>query len=127
MVFNIDCARTILLTIEDFNTPCKISLDELAEAIPQFSQNELAYCCTKLYEGGLLNVTFVNMLGSGRQIKTVNDITYSGHSFLENIRNDENYSKVKTALRKIGSSSLSIVPQVAALIIEEKISAYFKR
>ena len=46
-------------------------------------------------------------------IQYITELTFSGHNFLENIKNDNNWNKIKQKLNKIGSYSLDIIKEVA--------------
>lgn len=59
------------------------------------------------------------------KIDKVNDITYAGHQFLANIRDDKIWKGVKGIARKIGSTSLEAFTQIASNVITELIKAQF--
>ena len=50
------------------------------------------------------------------------DITYFGHEFIEQIKDDNNWNKVKDVAKKVGSSSIDILLQIAAGVLTNKIN-----
>jgi hypothetical protein len=45
-------------------------------------------------------------------------LTPSGHQFLADIREDTNWNKVKSVLKKVGSFSISAITQAAAGVVQ---------
>lgn len=54
MKLDINCVRDILLTIESINYPVCIPRKEFCSRINNYSENEIEYCCLKLYEGNYI-------------------------------------------------------------------------
>lgn len=52
------------------------------------------------------------------------DITYFGHEFIEQIKDDNNWKKVKDVAKKVGSSSIDILLQIATGVLTNKINNY---
>ena len=52
----------------------------------------------------------------------IRDLSPKAHEFLANIRNDNNYKNIiEIAAKKIGSTTLSVIQQVASIYIQKKI------
>ena len=114
MKFDPNCVREILLTLEDQPYGTCLSIPALASSIKEFQEDEISYCCLKLAEADCIDITTVNMTGSlVPGIKSVNDITFSGHEFLNNIRDDNNWNKIKGISSSIGFASLKVVSAIA--------------
>lgn len=108
MRLNPDCMRDILLVAED-HLPLNDSLPmtDLISLLPNYSEDELTYTCLKLKEGGFLKI-FDIPVNRGFIVNEIQQLTYEGHQFLENIRDQSTWNKVKQKLPLLGSSSLFI-------------------
>lgn len=115
MKLNEDCIRDLLLYLEDmldYDNPTKIYSLELKE----YTTEELTYTAERLLEGGLINCS-VNPLDGGMPYIVVNSITYAGHQFLDNIRDNKVWKKTKEILSKFESVSVDIISETAAKVI----------
>jgi len=126
MKFDPNCVREILLTLEDQPYGTCLSIPALASSIKEFQEDEISYCCLKLAEADYIDITTVNMTGSlVPGIKSVNDITFYGHEFLNNIRDDGIWKNVKSVASQIGSTSISSLSQIATSVLSELIRNHF--
>lgn len=126
MRLNIDCVRNILLVIEDQPLGHYLSGAELVEKLPTYSPDDVTYCCIKLHEAGFLSVIHASTLTrSYPQIVEIRDISYQGHQFLENIRKEETWTKVKGAGSKVGSFSLDVLKEIAKQFVLSEIRTLF--
>lgn len=125
MILNPDCVRDILLTVESKEFGAIITLNNLMDDLPQYSESELHYTCLKMSEGNLLDILPVKCLGSNMPgIKYINSITYYGHEFLENIKSDTAWNKTKEIAKTVGSYSLSTLGTIASNVITELINKH---
>lgn len=101
MKLNVDCLRSILLSVEDKSFGKTMSIDDLQELLPSYSNDDLCYCVLKLHEAGFLNVNLVTMGQSiNPGIKSIGELTITGHEFLENIRPENVWEKKPNIQRK---------------------------
>lgn len=112
MRLNIDCVRDIMLAVEEKPYKQTYTVSKLSEYLP-YTEDEIEYCCYKLYEASFLELIVVNTCSSGYAIKSINELTYSGHEFLESIRPKSVWKKTKHVLAEIGSFSLSLAEEIA--------------
>lgn len=121
MRLNPDCMRDVLLVVED-HLPLNDSLPmtDLISLLPNYSEDELTYTCLKLKEGGFLNI-FDIPVNRGFIVYEIQQLTYEGHQFLENIRDQSTWNKVKQKLPLLGSSSVQAIMSVASQVILEKL------
>lgn len=119
MKLNIDCVRDVLLLIEEqpFNT--ELGIKSISERLPNYSVDELEYTCLKLNEGGYIKaVTMSTLEFVSPRIISVQELTYAGHQFIDNIRNDYVFDETKTQIANtVGSASMNIISNVASTII----------
>lgn len=113
MRFDPEIARNILLAVEETEAnqrPKDINL-------PEVPQDTLVEHIELLNEAGLLEATLVpSGMGGQRYIYArVKRLTYAGHQFLADARNDSVWQKtVATVKEKGGSISVSVLTQLLA-------------
>lgn len=132
MKLNMDCVRTVMLCVEDhtdFDHYCYFIhyartdiLDMIGEdpvdppayqveLEGKFDNDDILYAIKYCAESGLI----VLFPGSSPEQYRVNikELTPSGHNFLENIRADTNWAKVKSTAQKAGSFSVDVILGIA--------------
>lgn len=111
-----NCVRDLLLYIEK-NLPYGYSLNINETVIDNYTSEELLYTSEKLIEADFLVGeirTFVDTTIPNIQIHS---ITWTGHQFLDNIRDDGVWKETKNIVGKFSSVSLGILSNVAAQVI----------
>ena len=130
MKLNYDCLRMVLTEIENFQSIDEnlkyqdMTLDDMIKAIPDFSKNDIAYVTLKAKEAGLIHANIMN--ADGRIYACIyTSLTYDGHQFLDNVRNDNIWAKTKSIAKEIGCTSLksliSISEKVISTIIQTQL------
>ncbi|MEF2608233.1 MAG: DUF2513 domain-containing protein [Faecalicoccus sp.] len=114
-----DLVRLVLLEIED-KTTIKDDLQISDFSIPNYSNEEITYTIQKLNEAGYINAKIKSFIGGS--VFFVDSLTWDGHQFLDNIRDDNVWDKTKGILSKFSSASLSIASDVAANVITKLIN-----
>lgn len=127
MKLNYDCVRSVLLTVEKSKTiDEELNLNPLAvetifEQLPKYEDSEILYTIEKLKEAGYINAAL--HFAAGHFIDgAVSSITYSGHEYLDNIREPEVWRKVKTMLKNAGAITLPLISQAAQLLIGSQLT-----
>ena len=127
MKLNYDCVRSVLLTVEKSKTiDEELNLNPLAvetifEQLPKYEDSEILYTIEKLKEAGYINAAL--HFAAGHFIDgAVSSITYSGHEYLDNIREPEVWKKVKTMLKNAGAITLPLISQAAQLLIGSQLT-----
>lgn len=114
---DMDLIRRILLEAEQDDSDQGLS-DFL---IPGYSADQIGYHVNLLKNAGLIeaNIGFDNgsvKVGS----YDINHMTFAGHDFLDDIRNDSVWVRVQEKLAKVGGdASLEVVRTLAAQIVLE--------
>lgn len=122
MKLNLECVRDILITIENHNSPMNMYTDEFCSLLPHYKQQEIIYCCEKLYEGNYLNLDYIYLPTSSKPIlRGICDLTFQGHEFLGDIKLDSNWEKLSTIFRKGSSASFKTITNVAIALGTEAI------
>lgn len=114
MKYDLDCVRNILLAIESMEYGKEIKISDLSKALPKYSTEELNYNCLKLYEARFIDCLiakdFSMVVGT---VVSIKEITYNGHIFIGNIRNNKIWDKTKAVAKKLGTVSLHMVGSIA--------------
>lgn len=114
-----DCVRDLLLYLEENLTYNKnISINNLT--LKNYSQEELIYCAEKLIEADYLTCTKAS--GYQPPLIVANSITYNGHQFLDNIRDDGVWKETKNIASTVSSTSLKVIENIASNVITNIIS-----
>src|SRR5687768_2047306 len=93
-----DLVRKILLKTEELSTPSS-HLDP--DAVHGFDAENVSYHIKLMGQAGLLEVTHVGgVLGQLHYL--ANSLTWEGHEFLDKIRRDTMWNKIKGTLREKG-------------------------
>lgn len=121
MKLNLDCMRDILLVIEQCGYQEMPSFQKVVNSLPGYSIDDISYSCEKLYEAEFIDAIQKNHIRGQCPIIKIRNITYSGHQFLDDIRNDNNWGKIKEIASSIGSTSVNAISQIAASVISAAI------
>lgn len=119
MRLDIDCVRNVLYTVE--NHTDGINFFELNETNYKNYHllTEYNFIIVRYHVKQLINGGFISEAGAvGNQILII-DLTWNGHQFIENIRNDNNWNKIKNIAKKAGSFSISLLAEIAAQVVAQ--------
>ena len=119
MKINYDCVRALLLCLEnelqfdDEFRYLELKFDKVCKLIPDYIPQDIAYSTLMLLEADLIipgDNKFNGAIYTG--------ITFEGHQYLDSIRSDKVWNKIKKKLSTEGVSlTLQIVKNVATSII----------
>nr|DAU57298.1 MAG TPA: MarR family transcriptional regulator, transcription factor, TRANSCRIPTION REGULATOR.05A [Caudoviricetes sp.] len=119
MKLNHECVRDLLLYLED-NLSYNKSISINSLTLKSYSQEELIYCAEKLIEANYLICTKAD--GYQPPLIVARSITYSGHQFLDNIRDNTVWKETQNILSKVTSTSLSFASNIASQVLSNIIS-----
>lgn len=120
MKLNHDCVRDLMLLAEEkLNMKNFIRCSNLN--LDPYSKQELIYTAAKLIEADLLEGKYSRYI-DGDCDATIQSITWAGHEFLDNIRDDSVWKTTKDKLAGFKSASLSFVNNVASQILASMIN-----
>ena len=93
-----------------------------------YSRNDIIYSADKLLEAGFIEGTKIKTIGSGPPGIRITTITWSGHQFLDNIRDNKVWKHTKSIVKDFSSVSLSTIlnvsSQVISLLIKDKMNLF---
>lgn len=123
---NTDCVRDILLSVEeecDFSHHMDYDRDLNNNIrLKQYTHEEIIYHIRQCEYSELIFKP--NYYDGGKHI-IISDLTPSGHQFLANIRDDNVWNGVKVVAKKVGSTSLNAITQIASNVITQIIKSQF--
>ncbi len=121
MRLNPDCVRDVLMAVEA-NTSFRHVMEFEEENFNRYQQFK-----KYTFEEVAYHLVQCNLSGYFTQFReytdcsfAITDLSPKGHEFLANIRNDNNWKKIKDTAQKIGSFSLSILADIAKDLITSK-------
>lgn len=129
MELNKDCVRDVLLSCEELlkmdeeGYMNSLSHEELEQVLPNYKTEDIIYTVVKLKEAGFLDVKVTRASGNILVDVRINDITFTGHEFLNDIRDNDNWKKVKDIAKSVGAFSINMIAQIAVGVIQTNISA----
>lgn len=111
MKLNYDCIRDILLYVEETITYEKdcISLDEILSSLDKYQPQEVIYHINELKS----NDYFKGVLYGDNLPLKVADLSPKGRAFLQNIRDNSKWNKIKKNAINLGCSCLTQLADVA--------------
>ncbi len=111
---NQECIRDLLLYLENNLSYTKnININSLS--LKDYSQEELIYTADKLNEANYINC----IKSKGYEIPFIiaTSITYNGHKFIDNVRDNKVWVKTKGILKGFESLSVDIISETASKVI----------
>ena len=130
MKLDISCVRSILLTVEKyekFSEPVLFDNFELAyydDFLSSYTPDTILYHVQYCIKSKLLsNMTCSTSL---YQYKFECCMEPFGHDFLANVRTEENWTKTKKVLSKLGDASLKVISATAEGITSALADKYIK-
>ena len=136
MKLNADCIRYVLIELEKSLTyrtdeegrleKNTVSLHDLDCILIRYTKEDIFYTLSNLNQAGYINMT-VKGAGNSIYLCFVNCITFQGHEFLEKIRSDQSWSKVKAGAEAIRNYSLDAISAIANGVASAAITAYFEK
>lgn len=129
MTLNYDCIRDILLFLEKnleyTNDPIslehkRLSINETIDKLSNtYEKTDIQYSIEKLYEAHYIsmpNIKYNNLhyIVSG----SIDDITWEGHDFLNNIREKTIWEATKSGAKKIGVTSISALSMISMEVVK---------
>ena len=122
MKLNNECVRDLMLYIED-NLELGNYIDVATIEELEYSIDILLYTAIKLHEAGYTNSTIDLDIENQPEV-IIHSITWQGHKFLDNIRDDKVWKTTKNIISKFSSVSFSIIEKISAQVITNLINQY---
>lgn len=128
MTLNYDCIRDVLLYLEDTleytdNQVAmmhkRLTISSIANTLSSYSKEDVQYTIEKLFEARYIRIVDISV---DKQKYIVNgyidDITWEGYNFLNNIREKSIWEATKEAAKKVGAMSVSAISMISFEIVK---------
>lgn len=126
MKFNQECVRDILLYLEEnllLGQKIKFNSETDNELNSKYSNDDIVYNSLKLLEAGFISgISHLSTQSYGPVVVEINSVTYQGHLFLDNIRDNNVWNKAKNIAKPFTSMSLTLLSDIASKVITTLIS-----
>ena len=123
MKMDIDCIRSVLLELEEL--PLDIyTTEDLTKSIKKYGIKSVEYSIIKLEEAGYIRAGIARTLSGDVEVYCISDITFSGHQFLEKIRDNQVWQKTKNVAGSIGTRALDLIAQIATGVLTELVNKH---
>lgn len=128
MTLNYDCIRDVLLYLEDTleytdnqiaMTHTRLTINSIANELSSYSKEDVQYTIEKLYEARYIRI--VNIIHDKNGYMTsgyIDDITWEGFNFLNNIREKSIWEATKEGAKKVGAISISAISTISLEIVK---------
>ncbi len=127
MKLNPDCIRDIMFYLEEhLSISSELEIEEVSvytlEKALSYPIQELANTLFALDDAGFIEIKYD--FGSNRiDILNVSRITYGGYQFIESVRPEPVWNKVKSVGRHVGSFSMNTITQVATSVLTTMVNS----
>lgn len=115
-----DCVRNLLLTIEGLGYNEALTLEKCAKMplLANYEDVDIVYTAERLQEAGFIDAT-IRRLSGNNVLFRINSLTWAGHQFLDNIRDETVWRETKQVASKVASASLNVLSDIAAGLIRK--------
>ena len=121
MKLNHECVRDLLLFIEEYSD-YDVSIDPSSIEL-NYDHKDVLYAADKLLEANYIDGIKRSFIGSDLPQIAIKSITWDGHLFLDNIRDDTVWGKTKEIAKNFSSMSLSLIGKIASQVIVQMVSS----
>ena len=128
MKYNLDCARDVLFFLEEKLTIspdleiCCLDYQDIAAHLDNYEISEIVNTLLVLTEAGFIDANTFYAENCIDEL-LVSRITYEGYQFIESIRPETVWNKIKSIGSKVGSLSTNAISQIALGTVTALINA----
>lgn len=125
MKLNHECVRKTLLYIEEHHQLGSfLRLDDFlhSKELSEFDEQDIKYTLLKLYEAKYIQGSEPRYGSNELAEFNCSGLTWGGHQFLDNIRDDGVWKKTKGIISKFSSVSVTLISNIAAGVITQLIN-----
>lgn len=130
MKLNLNCVRDTLITLENWlvlNDNLEftyLDLDEISKSseMLRYSKPDIAYTLVILKEANFIDAIIDYASYEICELYVIR-LTFSGHQFLDAIRPQTTWSKIRAISEKTGLKSISAIMEIANILLPETIKS----
>ena len=128
MTLNYDCIRDVLLYLEDMlgytdnqvaMTHKRLTISSVVNELTSYTKEDVQYTIEKLFEAKFIRIINIS-IDNQRYIVNgyIDDITWDGFNFLNNIREKSIWEATKQGAKKVGAMSISAISMISFEIVK---------
>lgn len=114
---NMDLVREILIKMEEHEQGYAPNY----LAIPGFTEEEIGYHCFLLNDAGLIDAADDSHAGSPSPSAIPLSLTWAGHEFIANAKNENIWGQAKESIKKVGEVSFSVWASVLSEVVKNNL------
>lgn len=128
MTLNYDCIRDVLLYLEDTleytdnqvsMTHKRLTTSSVTSALSSYSKEDVQYTIEKLFEARYIRIVDITTDNQRYMVNGyIDDITWDGFNFLNNIREKSIWKATKEGAKKVGAMSVSAISMISFEIVK---------
>ena len=128
MTLNYDCIRDVLLHLENTlgytddetsMTHKRLNIETICACLSLYSKEDVQYTIEKLHEAKYIRIVNVVYNNQNYIINAyIDDITWDGFNFLNNIREKSIWEATKQGAKKVGAMSISAISMISFEIVK---------
>lgn len=132
MTLNYDCIRDVLLYLENTlgyindqiaMTHKKLTISSVVNNLPSYTKEDVQYTIEKLREANYIRMVNITKDNQNYIVNAyIDDITWDGFDFLNNIRKKSIWEATKEGANKVGAMSISAISMIAFEIVKTVIT-----
>jgi len=134
MKLNPDCVRDVLLSVEKLHQIEQLENGSvivepvhwgaICADLPKYSRSDVFYTLKTLGDGGLIEIDIQYADGGMVWYCDVSGLTFKGHEFIQQVKDDNCWAKIKRGLDAVRNYSLDAMSAVAKGITSASIEAF---
>lgn len=125
MKLNYDCLRDVLISLEEnLSISPDLSFEYLylddifnLKRLVKHSKEDVYYCIYNLEKINFLDGHIRFADGGIPVVCRINNITYFGHEFLQSIKSDTVWMKIKAKIKPVAGLSITLIAEIAKDVI----------
>lgn len=128
MTLNYDCIRDVLLYLENTlgytddmvaMTHKRLTIETVCAGLSSYSKGDVQYTIEKLYEARYIRIVDITHNNQKYIVNGyIDDITWDGFNFLNNIREKSIWEATKQGAKKVGAMSISAISMISFEIVK---------
>ena len=132
MTLNYDCIRDVLLYLKNTlgytddmvaMTHKRLTISDVSDDLSTYSKEDVQYTIEKLYEAEHIRLVNITHNNQNYIIKGyIDDITWDGFNFLNNIREKSIWEATKQGAKRVGAMSISAISMISFEIVKAVIT-----
>lgn len=113
--------RAVLLQLENLRLGEITDTKSLAKKLPDFSDDDVTYACMQLKDAGYIDA-IIKRYTHYQIAGIVKGITYSGHQFLNTVRDNSQWAKVKNIAQQAGAATIREIADIGKEVAKTAVS-----